>query len=66
MALISLMVLKQYKHEFVTHVKAKSIAKQNPDIQVKDKLYGKECWLRDVFRLIVASTYEIRKTIHRK
>ena len=64
MALISLMVLKQYKHEFVTHVKAKSIAKQNHDIQVKDKLWGKECWIREVFRLIIATICEIKKTIH--
>ena len=46
------------------NIKAKKIAKQNLDMQVKDKLLGKECWLREVFRLIIAITYETRKTIH--
>jgi hypothetical protein len=38
--------------------------KQNLDIQVKDKLQGKECLLREVFRLIVAAIDKIRKPIH--
>jgi hypothetical protein len=38
--------------------------KQNPDIQVKDKLQGKECWLREVFRLIIATIDKFRKPIH--
>jgi hypothetical protein len=29
--------------------------KQTHDIQVKDKLQGKECWLREAFKLIVAA-----------
>ena len=37
-------------------------SKQNVDIQVEDELQGKECWSREVFRLIVASIDEIRKT----
>jgi hypothetical protein len=38
--------------------------KQNLDIQVKDKPQGKKCWLREVFRLIVAAIDKIRKPIH--
>ena len=38
--------------------------KQNLDIQVKDKLQGKECWLREVFRSIVNAIDKIRKPIH--
>ena len=34
------------------------------DIQVEDKFQGEECWLREVYRLIVAVKDEIRKTIH--
>ena len=43
---------------------AKFVVKLNLDIQVKDKLEGKECWLREVFRSIVAIIDEIRTTIH--
>ena len=35
---------------------------KNPTIQVKNKLSHKECWLREVFRLIVAAMDEIKKT----
>jgi hypothetical protein len=48
----------------VLKIKITYDAKKNPNIQVKDKLSGKECWLREVFRLIVAAIDEIRKTIH--
>jgi hypothetical protein len=41
-----------------------SHTKENLDIQVKDKLQGKECYLREVFRLIVVAIDEINKTIH--
>jgi hypothetical protein len=37
---------------------------KNPNVQVKDKLWGKKCWLREMFRLIVAAIDEIMKTIH--
>jgi hypothetical protein len=40
---------------------AKIVAKENPNIQVKDKLQGKECWLRKVFRLIVIAIDEIKR-----
>ena len=33
-------------------------------MQGNDKLKGKECWLREVFGLIVTALNEIRKTIH--
>ena len=33
-------------------------------MQVKDKLQGKKCWLREVFRLIVPVMVEFRKPIH--
>ena len=42
-------------------IKAKYVAKQYPDIQVKDKLQGKECCSREIFRLIVATKDENRK-----
>ena len=48
-----------------TRIQQSSIkSKQNLDIQVKYKLEGKECWLREVFRLIVAAVDEIRETIY--
>ena len=43
---------------------AKFIAKKNHDIQVKNKLWGSDCWLREVFRLIVAAMDEIGNTVH--
>ena len=48
----------------VPKIKIKHFTKKNPNIQVNNKLSGKECWLREVFRLIVAAIDEIRKTIH--
>jgi hypothetical protein len=35
--------------------------KQNPNKKVRNKLQGKECWLRDVFRLIIADIDRNRK-----
>jgi len=46
-----------------SNIKAKFVAKQNPDIQVQGKLLGKECWLREVPRLMIATIDETRKTI---
>jgi len=40
------------------------VAKQNLGIQVENKLKCKECWLRKVFRLVVATINEISKKNH--
>ena len=38
-----------------------SLPNKNHDIQLKDKLQGKESWLREVFRLIVVAIDELGK-----